>query len=431
MNAKDKKDSCTKKNKGILYGEQTTLAVRNMSFSGKIFATFPEYINAGALVKKACALANYNSGDLPLEKMQAIFAACDELRKGGYYDQFPVDVFHGGGGIALNMNMSEVIASLANQILAREKTNFEEADIVRVIDDVNMSQSTADFCHSTLRITLLFMLDGLMQSIRALQKVSCQKADSFANIKTIARTCWQDGMAVNASELFMALDSALERQCQKLEAMQTQLHYINLGGTVIGSGTGASSSYRDKIIDAACDITGLALKRRPNLYDAAQYPDDLAELSALIRRIAAILEKFAQDLRLLSSGPETGLQELRLPAVQAGSSFFPGKINPVIPETMIQCSMLIGGNDAVVQRSLSMGETFLNPWEEMVGFLLIESCRMLERCNNLFLEYCFEGIEINKETCEKYSTSKIPYIVTMKENYGYEYVSKFIKENKI
>ncbi|WP_035102105.1 lyase family protein [Aneurinibacillus terranovensis] len=399
----------------VLYGIQTVRTVENMSFSGKRLSEFPEYIRALAQVKRACALANLSAGVISEEHCNKITTACDQLIQGKHHDQFPVDIFHGGGSIGVNMNVNEVIAHLAG-------------DDVHPFDHVNASQSTADVCHTGLRIALIAMLEPLDQVVKELIATLDKQAESFQSIRTIARTCWQDGMSVPLSSLFEGLSSALKRRRRLLMCSSDDIHSINLGGTVIGSGVGAKKEYQSAIIRELRNVTNRSLKWRENLYDAAQYPDDIAHLSSQVRILGSLLMKFANDLRLLSSGPETGLSELCLPAVQAGSSFFPGKVNPVIAETMMQCSMLIAGNDSVIQSAVEMGEVHLNIWEGMIGALLMQNIKMLTQASKIFHERCVAGIQPNTEQCETYATSFIPVVVELKEKYGYQQVSKWLKE---
>jgi aspartate ammonia-lyase len=398
-----------------LYGIQTFRTVANMSFSGKTLSQFPIYIKALSQVKLACAKTNCKAGVISKGEYTQIKNACRELIDGHHVEQFPVDIYHGGGSIGINMNINEVIAHLAG-------------DAIHPTEHVNASQSTADVCHTGLRIAIIVMLESLEKNLKAMIEELDRKAEAFQSIRTIARTCWQDGMSVPLSSLFEGVSSALIRRTASLNTVRAVIHQVNLGGTVIGSGVGASKEYRTHIIDELRQVTKLPLQWRDNLYDAAQNPDDLAQLSSEIRMIGSLLNKFARDLRLLSSGPETGMAELVLPAVQAGSSFFPGKVNPVIPEMMIQCAMLIAGNDSVIQSALEMGEVHLHIWEGMMGILLLQNVDMLTRAISSFYEKCVVGIEPNVEQCEAYAQSFIPMIVELKERYGYEQVSTWLKE---
>ena len=399
----------------ILYGEQTKLTVENMSFSCWKLSHFPEFIISAAKVKKACAIANYVAGDLNIKQMKAINQACNELINGKYVDQFPVDVYHGGGGIGVNMNLNEVIATLAGPG-------------IDPVDHVNMSQSTADVNHTSMRMTVNDMLTELFSELELTRQVLKSKAESFADSDTIARTCMQDGMKVSAGAVFEATASAIGRRIKTLNKLREEMLNVNLGWTVIGSGTGANEAYREAVIDELKGITGLNYVWSEDPYDAAEYPDDLADISSSIRVIAEIMSKLARDLRLLSSGPEAGFDEIILPNVQKGSSFFPGKVNPVIPETMIQCAMLIAGSDSIIQNCVGEGEIHINLWEDMMGFLLLDNIRKLVKVLRLFRVRCLEGMELNQEKCDEYAAATIPQVVEMKEKYGYKKISDMIKK---
>lgn len=399
----------------ILYGEQTKRTLENMSFSGVPLAKFPQYISMAASVKSACALANQRAGLLSEKQAEAIREACLILKSGAYLEQFPVDVYHGGGGIGLNMNLNEVIAALAG-------------DEVHPVNDVNMSQSTSDVCHTTLHLTVFLLLKDLIAECEQWEAVLHHFAEKFQNIPTIARTCWQDGLKISAGALFDGTAHALTRQRQTLAHLQETLLKINLGGTVVGTGSGAPMAYRQEILQALRETTGLSVSWQESLLDAAQYPDRLAETSGAVMRLSQILTKFSRDLRLLSSGPETGLGELHLPAVQAGSSFFPGKVNPVLPEMMIQCAFLIEGHDHIVQQAVGLGEIHINLWEEMIGFLLMDNVLMLTRAMEKMRVHCLNGITLDETVCRAYAASSIPQIVEAKEKYGYAYLSQRIKE---
>ncbi|MEY8534077.1 lyase family protein [Blautia pseudococcoides] len=398
-----------------LYGEQTRLTLENMSFSGVRLAEFPSYLTALAQVKKACAIANHRAGLLDDEKKEAICQACDELLQHDYSEQFPVDVFHGGGGIGTNMNMNEVIAGLAGHG-------------VQSVDDVNMSQSTSDVCHTALRLCLSREAGSLVKVIGSLIRTAEEKSEAFHPHPTIARTCWQDGMSVPADAVLKGFADALSEQLELLEDYKDTLCKVNLGWTVIGSGTGASDGYRRHIMEALREVTEHPFSWKKSAYQAAQYTEDLSVLSVYIRIISSILAKFARDIRLLASGPETGLGEWRIPAVQAGSSFFPGKVNPVIAEMVIQCDMLIGGNDSVIQNVLAQGEVHLNVWEDMAGFLLVQNIMRLSKAADLFHRNCVSGLELNVETGVGYSRASIPLIVRYKEKYGYKKLAVQVKK---
>ena len=401
--------------KEVLYGEQTKLTLENMTFSGHRLSNYPTFIKNAATVKKACAIANYVAGNLTIEQMKKIREACSQLIEGKYIDQFPVDVFQGGGGIGVNMNLNEVIASLAG----------EDIDPV---EHVNMSQSTSDVCHTAMRITIDELLVSFLVELEKLQEELARKGEEFADVDTIARTCFQDGMRISAGAVFEATGSAIQRRRNSLERVSEEMRNVNIGWTVVGSGQGADDAYRQAVLGELSRLTGKPFIWSDDLYDAAQYPDDLADVSAEIRIIAEIVSKFARDLRLLSSGPEAGFDEIILPNVQKGSSFFPGKINPVIPEMVIQCTMIVRGNDSVIQSCVGAGEIHINLWEDLMGFLLINNISYMIKALHLFRERCLEGIELNLEKCETYANSAVPLVVEFKEKYGYQKLSEAISE---
>lgn len=407
-----------------LYGIQTLRSAENMSFSGRMLRDYPEYVEALALVKKAAARANAEIGVLPGRLAEAVEAACDEILQGGHREQFIVDAFHGGGGIGANMNANEVIANLANERLGGRRGVY---DPVHPNDHVNASQSTSDVCHTAVRLAVLKVSEGLLSELGRLCGALAQKAEAFMPVMTIARTCLQDAMAVPAGALFAGYAHGLGRRLEELRRSVSRLHAVNLGGTVIGSGTGAPPAYRERILDRLREIAGYPLTHRENLYDAAQHPDDLAEVSAGLGLISAMLIKMADDLRLLSSGPEAGFGELRLPAVQAGSSFFPGKVNPVVPETLIQCCFQVIGLERSVRAALEHGELHLNIWDGAAGVNLMDAMRMLEKAVRLFTDKCLAGIELT-ERCRELSRTWIPFVVELKEKYGYAQVSRWLKE---
>ncbi|MCY9692033.1 lyase family protein [Paenibacillus alginolyticus] len=398
-----------------LYGLQTARTISNMSFSGHSLSQYPVYIQSLASVKKAAALANSKTGVIDSAICTAIIGACDELIAGKHTEQFPVDAFHGGGSIGINMNINEVIAALAGEQISPA-------------NHVNASQSTADVCHTAIRIALIETFKPLEQHLLQVIQTLELKAKQLESVTTIARTCWQDGMRVSAGVVFQSTASALKRRIAAMSQAVEDIHRINLGGTVIGSGIGASTPYREAVVPILAEITGLPLQLRSDLYDAAQYPDDLGRLSSEVRLTSAVLVKLAKDLRLLSSGPETGLAELTLPAVQAGSSFFPGKVNPVIPETVIHCGLLINGHDSVIQSAVELGEVHLNLADGLMGTLLLDNMQMLSRTTVIFESRCLSGISVNEETCKRYADSFIPLIVDLKEAYGYEQVALWMKQ---
>jgi len=379
-----------------LYGIHTARAVENLGFSGRILANYPDYIRALATVKKAAARANRDAHIIDARREGAIEHACDALIRGGHLAQFPVDVLAGGGSIAVNMNVNEVIANLASESLGGARGSYEP---VHPKLHVNASQSTADVCHTAIRMTLIGRWSGLRRALNQCVEAFRVKAAELRPIVTISRTCLQDASPVSLGELFGGHAAAIARRTGELAQSVEALARINLGGTAIGSGSGAPASYRRAIIKRLNQIAGHKFTLRPNLYDAAQNIDDLAAVSAQIAILAEVLIKIAQDLRLLSSGPEGGFGEISLPAVQEGSSIFPGKINPVIPETMLQCCFQVLGCERATRLTLERGELNLNVFEGAAAANLFDAIAMMERAIALFAGRCVSGIVANKERC--------------------------------
>ncbi|MCR8632477.1 lyase family protein [Paenibacillus radicis (ex Xue et al. 2023)] len=407
------------------YGIQTLRTCENLSFSGRFLSQYSVYIQSLALVKKAAVQANHETGELDARRAGLIEAACDQLIAGNHTKHFPVDVLHGGGGIGVNMNLNEVIANLSNISAGGKPGDYEPVD---PIEHVNLSQSTSDVCHTAIRMALVSIWEGLKQELDKLYaQMKAKEAELGATI-TIARTCMQDGMAISYGDTFGGYAALVERRSTALAGAFHRLRQINLGATVVGSGHGASAAYREVIIKKLNLVTGENFELRSNLYDAAQNPDDLAEVSAQLALLAASLLKVAKDFRLLSSGPEAGLAELILPAVQAGSSFFPGKVNPVVAETLIQCCFQVLGCDRTVQAVVEHGELNLNVWEAVAGINILEAVEMLTKAICQFTELCLRGAMVNTERCKTYSESMVPRMVSLKEKYGYAAVSHGVKE---
>ncbi|WP_051404995.1 lyase family protein [Bacillus cihuensis] len=411
--------------KDALYGIQTMRTVQNLSFSGQLLKNYPEYIVSLAMVKKAATLANQEAGILAPSIGTAILNACDQIIQGNYHDHFIVDIFHGGGGIGTNMNVNEVLANLANESLEGTLGVYTP---VHPVEHVNASQSTSDVCHTSIRLAIVRCFERLDHMLTKMHATIEKKSQEFMSVTTISRTCLQDAMRIRLGDAFSGYASVLKRRHISLRESVMSLLTINLGATVIGNGVGASEKYKEVVIEKLRDVSNMDVSKRDNLFDAAQNIDDLAHMSKELSLLATSLIKVAKDLRLLSSGPEAGFSEITLPSVQAGSSFFPGKVNPVIPETMIQSCFQVLGCDRIVQAALEHGELDLNIFEGMAGANIMNGLYMLTNTSHSFTELCLKDIAPNEERCTELSNTFIPVIVELKEQMGYSAVSKLIKE---
>lgn len=407
-------------NKNVLYGLQTIRTNNNLSFSNRTLKDYEEYVTSLVKVKKAAALANFEDNKFSKSVMDKISNACNEILEGKHRENFIMDVYHGGGGIGINMNVNEVIANLCNEKIGIYST-------VHPINHVNASQSTSDVCHTAIRLAILESFTNLNLEIVELLDVMNKKTNEFMPITTISRTCLQDASRIQLGEKFSGFEAVIRRKFEKLKATVNELLTINLGGTAVGNGSGASIYYRKIIIQKLNEVTNQPVRRRENLIDAAQNIDDLLEVSKDLSSFASNLLKIAKDLRLLSSGPDAGFFEISLPEIQNGSSFYPGKVNPVIPETTIQCCIEIIGIERIVQATIEHGELDLNVYESFAGVHILDGIYMLTKCIHNFSKLCFEGIIANETRCTELAHSHITKVFELKEKYGYSETIKILK----
>jgi aspartate ammonia-lyase len=381
-----------------LYGVRTARSLRNLSFSGRALGAYPHYLGALAVVKKAAARANRDAKVITPAIAKAIELACDGLLADADPDQFPVDVLGGGGAVAVNMNLNEVIANLANESLGGTRGNY---DPIEPKLHVNASQSTADVCHTAARIAIIKMSDALRRVLANCVAAAQAKAEQFNRIQTLARTCLQAAGAVSLGEIFGAYAAAIARRADAIDRVVAAFTQVNLGGTVIGDGSGAPAAYRCAVLGHLSRLIGPRVTLRRNLFDAAQNIDDFGMVAAQLGLLAEVLMKVAQDLRLLSSGPEGGFGEITLPTVQEGSSFYPGKINPVLPETLLQCCFQVLGCERAARLALERGELNLNVFEGAAAVNVMDAMDMLTRAVEGFTIWCLAGITANKARCRQ------------------------------
>jgi aspartate ammonia-lyase len=388
-----------------LYGVGTARCLENLSFSRSPLSDYPDFLAALLTVKRACAAANLASGLLTESIHRAIESACINLANHDQRCHFPVDMLHGGGGIAFNVNLNEVIANSANVQFGRLPGEFSP---VHPTKHVNLSQSTADVCHTGVRLAIIKASLRLDNALKRLSKTLCLKKVEFLPIKTLARTCLQDALVVPLGETFGAFDAVIERRRKELCNSINKLERVNLGGTVIGSGDGASQTYRAVVIGILSDYSSVSFGTRENLFDAAQNSDDIGNVSAQLRLLAQSLIKICKDLRLLSSGPNGGFGEITLPALQEGSSFFHLKVNPVVPETVIQACMQVLGADTAVQAALEHCELNLNIFEPAMAKNMLDAIDMMATSITLLSDKCISGISANKERCTQLAEQSHP-----------------------
>jgi len=409
--------------KNAYYGIQTLRAVENFPISGYSLDT--EIIRGMAMVKKAAALANQSTGQLSPRLASVILKASDEIIDGKLHDQFIVDPIQGGAGTSINMNANEVITNRALEILGEEKGNFL---VLSANSHVNMSQSTNDAFPTAFRISLLNRIQTLLQVMEELHCEFENKALEFDSILKMGRTHLQDAVPIRLGQEFSAYAAVLLRDIERLRQTRTYLYDINMGATAVGTGLNADPEYIKQVAIELSKISEYPLLTAKNLVDATQNTDGYTGVSSALKICMINMSKIANDLRLMASGPRTGLYEIRLPARQPGSSIMPGKVNPVMAEVVNQVAFQVIGNDHTISMASEAGQFELNVMEPVLVFNLLESLKMMTNVLTVFRKYCVAGIEANKEQMQDYVNRSIGIITAINPHIGYEAAASIAKE---
>lgn len=406
-----------------LYGVQSLRAKENFSMTGETMR--PEMIEALVYVKKACACANKEAGVLTDKKAREIMSACDEILHGRYHDAFIVDPIQGGAGTSMNMNANEVIANLAIKLSGGQPGQYE---IIHPNDDVNMGQSTNDVIPTAGKLACLLMLNRYEKSLQELICSLQKKAEEFDHVLKMGRTQLQDAVPIRLGQEFDAYGSAVQRSLDRIRTIKQELHMINLGGTAVGTCINADREYYFLVSNELSKITGISFEHCSDLIDGTQNIDCFASLSGALKDSAIVLSKIANDLRLLSSGPKTGIAEIVLPAVQNGSSIMPGKVNPVIPEVVSQAAYKVIGNDVTVTCAAEAGQLELNAFEPVVFYSLFQSIDLLTNAVNTFRANCIDGIQANEQRCHELLFSSVGIVTALNPLIGYTEAAALAKE---
>jgi len=406
---------------GALYGIHTLRAVENFPLSG--YRLFPEFIQAFALVKAACALANQETGHLDALRAEAVVAACREIAAGRHDDQFPVDPFQGGAGTSTNMNVNEVVANRALELLGRSPGDYA---FLSPLGHVNLHQSTNDTYPTALRVAALWLLKDLEGETARLQEALQAKEAAFAPVVKVGRTELMDAVPLTLGMEFGAFAEALARDRWRIFKCRERIKQVSLGGTAIGTGLGAPREFIFRAAEHLRSLTGLPVSRAENLVDATANADSFVEVSGILSAFAANLLKISSDLRLLASGPATGLGEISLPALQAGSSIMPGKVNPVIPECVGQVALRVMGNHQTLTLAAGLGQLQINQYLPLVALTLLESLRLLRRAAAVFADNCIAGITANEARCRELVAKSHALATVLVPALGYEAVSKLL-----
>lgn len=403
-----------------LHGIQTERAMENFSLSGR--TVHPDLVHAYGAVKLACVRINARLGFLA-GKSEAIEQASLEMMEGRLDAHVRVDALQGGAGTSLNLNVCEVIANRALQLLGHAPGTYT---ILDPLDDVNLHQSTNDTFPTALRIAALRGATRLEEEVTALVDAFQDRERAFQAVIKVGRTEMQDAVLTTLGRSMGAFADALARDRWRLYQCRERLRVVNLGGTAIGTGLGAPRQYIFQVVDELRSITGLGVARAENMVDATQNLDALVEVSGMVRTLATNLIKIANDLRLLSSGPEAGLGEIRLPAVQPGSSIMPGKVNPVIPEAVVQCALFAMAGDAIVAQAAILGSLELNPFLPVLADSLLSGMTVLCNAVRMFRERCIVGMEANPERCRAHSETTTALATALVERLGYHQVQEVV-----
>ena len=396
------------------YGVQSLRGCENFQITGQLLR--PEFIDSMAQIKKACAICNYNVGELSADIKDAIIRACDEILEGKLHDQFICDPVQGGAGTTANMNANEVIANRAIELLGGQKGDYS---IVHPNDHVNRAQSTNDVIPSAAKITTAKLLMKAIAQVEELDAALAAKAEEFKDIIKMGRTQMQDAVPIRLGSEFGAYSKAIRRDIKRLNVALSEMYALNMGGTAVGTALNANPDYVDALAPTLAQITGMPLVKAADLVDGTQNLDSFAYVSAALKTCAISCSKMANDLRLMSSGPRCGFEEINLPPKQNGSSIMPGKVNPVIPEVMSQAAFLIIGNDMAITMAAEAGQLELNYAEPVLYHKLFESIVALTGAVNTFVVNCVSGITANAERCRELVDGSVGVITAICPTLGY------------
>lgn len=407
------------------YGAQTARAVQNFPISGIAIGSLPFVIQALAHVKRAAAQANHAVGTLSGSKRDAIIYACDEILSGSYRDEFPVDVFQGGAGTSTNMNMNEVLANRASELLGGVRG---EGRLVHPNDDVNRSQSTNDAYATAVRLSVILGSSELRNALAVLAEKLGVKAAEFSEIRKLGRTQLQDAVPMTLGQEFAAFATTILEDCDRLKETERLFLEVNLGGTAIGTGVAATATYRESVLAHLAKNMDLPLVGARDLIEASWDMGAFMLHMGLLKRIAAKLSKIANDFRLLSSGPRGGIGEIILPALQPGSSLMPGKINPVAAEALNQTCFYVYGLDTTVGIAAEAGQLQLNAMEPVIIFSVHHAMDLLKKSILAFTKTCVEGVAANTARCEANLKNSTAFATELVTTIGYEAAAKIVKE---
>ncbi|AMA60117.1 aspartate ammonia-lyase [Bradyrhizobium sp. CCGE-LA001] len=407
------------------YGPQTARGIANFPISGILINHFPTLIKALAFVKLAAARANARLGDLEQSKANVICEVCSEIARGALLREFPLDVFQGGAGTSTNMNINEVIANRALEIMRLPRGRY---DVVHPNNDVNLSQSTNDVYPTAIRLAILLSHGQLQAALELLALAFEEKAASFSEVIKLGRTQLQDAVPMTLGQEFQAFATTLREDVSRLGEIAAFFQEINLGGTAIGTGINTNPDYQALAVSELCKISGLPLVAAGNLIEACWDTGAFVLFSGMLKRTATKLSKICNDLRLLSSGPRGGLNEINLPPLQPGSSIMPGKVNPVVPEVVNQVAFQIIGYDLTITLAAEAGQLQLNVMEPVIAYNILHSLELLTNAVEVLRTKCVSGITPNVQICQRHLEASTAVATALTPAIGYERAAELAKK---
>ncbi|MFC4597020.1 aspartate ammonia-lyase [Cohnella hongkongensis] len=407
----------------VYYGIQTLRAVENFPITG--VPVHPELVIALARVKKAAALANLQLRRLPAQIGQAIVQAAEEVAGGSLSDQFIVDSIQGGAGTSINMNMNEVLANRALELMGRPKGDYFHCS---PNNHVNMSQSTNDAIPTALRIAAHRLTEQLLNTMEEVRQGFVRKEAEFDDVIKMGRTHLQDAVPIRMGQEFGAYSRVLERDMGRIRRASEGLLVVNMGATAVGTGLNATPDYIRLVVESLAEDLGIPVRSAPDLVDATQNTDAYTELSAALKVCAVNLSKICNDIRLMASGPHVGLNELFLPPRQPGSSIMPGKVNPVMAEVVNQVAFQVMGNDHTICMASEAGQFELNVMGPVIAFNLLQSLQVLQRALDVFNRFALEGMEANRARCQAYVDRSFGIVTALNPHLGYDVAAQLVKE---
>lgn len=407
------------------YGVQTQRAIENFYISGVKLNQYPQFIKGLAYVKWAAAETNFTLGLLDENLKNAIVAAAKEVIEGKFDREFPIDMIQGGAGTSTNMNINEVLANRALEILGHQKGEYQ---FCSPNDHVNLSQSTNDAYPTAIKLAAINSNNQLIEHLILLIQSFRNKGEEFSHVLKMGRTQLQDAVPMTLGQEFEAYAANLEEEIARLNQNSNLFLEINMGATAIGTGLNAAPGYAKLCAENLAKITGLPFVSAPNLIEATPDTGSYVIYSSALKRMAIKISKICNDLRLLSSGPRCGFNEINLPPMQPGSSIMPGKVNPVIPEVMNQVCFRVIGNDLTVTFAAEAGQLQLNVMEPVLIYAILESMALLTNGMDTLREKCINGITANVEHCRSMVLNSIGIVTALNPHIGYKNSTKIAKE---